>query len=1128
MTLLLRTVLRTAVACVCLLAVRSAGAEDVNLLADSSFEMTKDKDQFGLVFAKWGGWKYEGDCEFRVGQLAHSGRTSCLLVGRSGPKIRVRQEVTVEPGRYRVTAWLRGLDIAPGTFNAQTEFMFDDKYIQLGKGGSFGWTPLTFVADVPAAKPVVVSFGLMGTGYFWIDDVTLTKVGNDVALTEKPVLGPEAEPLAPPGELTADAVRCPECGYRNQAAWKHCYACGTAIAARSTVASGPVVKPLMAFAERNPFEGTTVVDSPSLGGRALRIDGPYAVYLGPQDWTGYDFLKLDLFLDSKQPQQLGVEIQDVSTRDYWTRVNYTTIIPPGTSTLVVPVKQLYVGEKARPGRMLDLTGICKFAVIRGDNSAPLQMNNLRLERDESPAQARFDGLFAFDLGTPTSPVLEGFEQITPATIYNKGRGYGLKDARIFRAFDALQPDPLYQDFLCIESGGLAVDVPNGRYRVVVNIDSPSGFWGEYQVYSQRAILAQGKPVVSESMDFAAFQKKYFRFWNVEDSPSDNTFDKYQKPYFHEKSFDVDVANGQLQIDFQGENFACCVSSIIVFPAAKASEGERFLKYVEAKRRFYFDNYFKRTLPVASGPPLAPTAADQDRGYVVFQRSLMQDVLFSDRPQPSEISDTIRGSAFAGEAEPLPFAIAPLDGVSFNKEAGVTLAAGDLTGPQGTIPAAAISLGFVSNRLTRISSEGTVYTITPRLVMPGGDVSADGTRRFWPTVNTPADARPGLYRGEFTVTFRGRATRLPVEFRVRAGSLDPIDIPVGPFGHTMGTPWPDSDPSARSFNRKLRTASLRKMREYGFTACSGLPTIVYRGFQNGQPNLDFTQADDQMREARELGFLALVTYGGGLQGIDAYHIDRNQMTAAGLTNYSDFIKRIYSAIQAHADQKGWLPCYYNLCDEPIGDELTAAAENAEAYRAAFPKGPPWFTGASSFRGKNAADPHFRLGRALGVVSWNDHDEDSVALLHKAGSDWAFYNGGNRWTMGDYMFKAAKQFGMKFRVSWHWNAAAGDPYYALDCREDDYAWCSATPDGQLLPSVEFERLRAGLNDYRRLLTLSRLATAQPTTAAGQQARNLIDARMASFHLGQRDHDALFPVNEWDDFRNKVDDLIEALRK
>ena len=66
------------------------------------FEQTIAPNQFGHVFKHWGGWKYEGECEFRVGQVAHSGKTSCLLFGASLPKIRITQTVkTWPPGRYK-------------------------------------------------------------------------------------------------------------------------------------------------------------------------------------------------------------------------------------------------------------------------------------------------------------------------------------------------------------------------------------------------------------------------------------------------------------------------------------------------------------------------------------------------------------------------------------------------------------------------------------------------------------------------------------------------------------------------------------------------------------------------------------------------------------------------------------------------------------------------------------------------------------------------------------------------------------------------------------------------------------------------------------------------------------------
>ena len=404
-----------------------------------------------------------------------------------------------------------------------------------------------------------------------------------------------------------------------------------------------------------------------------------------------------------------------------------------------------------------------------------------------------------------------------------------------------------------------------------------------------------------------------------------------------------------------------------------------------------------------------------------------------------------------------------------------------------------------------------------------------TRRFWLTVQTPPTAQPGNYKGTISIhTSEGRSWQVPLEFEVRAGTLDPVDIPVGPFGHAIGIPWFQDDPGAAKYNKQMVELSLRRMRAYGFTACTGLPSITYPGIRQGQPVLDFTTADRQMKLARDLGFLAVTTYGGGVSGMDAYDQDLGAMTSAGFQDYAAFVKAIYSAVQQHANRNGWIPVYYNLADEPLGEDTIRSAENAEAYRRAFPKGPPFFTGASSFTGSDRNNPHFRLSKALHVVSWNDHDEPGVALLHAAGSDWAFYNGGNRWTFGTYMFKAAREYGMKFRTSWHWNVVAGDPYYALDCREDDFAWCNASPDGRLIPSVEFERLREGLDDYRRLITLDRLAKEHPDTPAARAARELIETRMKAFHLGQRDHDALFPLSDWSEFRRKVDAAIEAFHK
>ncbi len=434
---------------------------------------------------------------------------------------------------------------------------------------------------------------------------------------------------------------------------------------------------------------------------------------------------------------------------------------------------------------------------------------------------------------------------------------------------------------------------------------------------------------------------------------------------------------------------------------------------------------------------------------------------------------------------------------------------------------------MSYRLTRVSGDGAVYTISPRLVLPRNTVDAPRgvTRRFWLTVNVPLDAKPGLYRGHITLnSARTPASEVPVEFQVYPGTLDPADIPIGPFNHTIDTAWDGSDPLAQTWNRTMEERSLRKLHDCGFTTFTGLPLVRYLGFKEGKPQFDFVEADRQMELARRCGFTMPVVSYIGMPGIDLYFKDETAMKAAGFNDYSQFVKAIFTAIQSHADASNWLPVYWNIGDEPVGDDVNRSAANAEAYRAAFASGPPWFTAPTSFSSGDAKDPHYRLTKALHASALNDHNEASVRMIQQAGSNWGNYNDGNRWTYGCYLYKAAKQFDCKFRISWHWNATAGDPYYALDCREDDYAWCNANADGELIPSVEFEReFRGGLNDYRYLITLARLAREKHDAAA----QELIDSRMASFKLGQRVHDEFFPVSDYREFRQKVAEAIARMR-
>ena len=235
-------------------------------------------------------------------------------------------------------------------------------------------------------------------------------------------------------------------------------------------------------------------------------------------------------------------------------------------------------------------------------------------------------------------------------------------------------------------------------------------------------------------------------------PSDNTFDKYDPAHFSEKVFDVTVSNGQLDLQFNGQNGACGVSTVILFPLEKAAEGARFLSWVKKKRRCYFDNSSKRALHRASGDPLRPTVEDTARGYVVFPRNSMQDLYYNDTPSREELGQSL--AAEASPEEPVTLAVVPLKDLG---KGTVTVSA--LAGPQCVISASAVDVGYVSYRITRSTGDGTVYSITPRLVLPKNSVALPQgiTRQYWLNVRTPDAAKPGVYAGQVTFCAAARLT-----------------------------------------------------------------------------------------------------------------------------------------------------------------------------------------------------------------------------------------------------------------------------------------------------------------------------------------------------------------------------------
>ena len=228
----------------------------------------------------------------------------------------------------------------------------------------------------------------------------------------------------------------------------------------------------------------------------------------PQNWVGYDYLKADVYTDAKDPLELTVEVRDRETRDYWTRVNYTTVVPPGASTLIIPTA-LYVGEKSRPGRPLLKEAVTRLVFSIGDKPA-----GAALPRQPPPGARHGDGDRSYSTGCgpstsapPAAPSWRVSRRSTPARPTPRPAATAGRTPISGGPSTPSSPTRSTTTFICVESGGLAIDVPNGKYHVFVNMDSPSGYWGEFQRYRKRALILNGERH-EDTMDLESFKKRY--------------------------------------------------------------------------------------------------------------------------------------------------------------------------------------------------------------------------------------------------------------------------------------------------------------------------------------------------------------------------------------------------------------------------------------------------------------------------------------------------------------------------------------------------------------------------------------------------------------------------------------------
>jgi hypothetical protein len=893
------------------------------------------------------------------------------------------------------------------------------------------------------------------------------------------------------------------------------------------------------FAQKS---GSIVAEHATHGQKCLKIASTEHMfwYRVPKDWSAYDTMEIDVFVEGDEPVGGHVLIGDEAWKakengTYWNRHNGTFNLKPGANTVTISVNGLFRGEAG--SRNADIkTNIDPKTIVRFDigfekKGAPtsLFLDNMRFVKESRP-----DGILAFDFGPASQAVFPGFTAITWNTVHGKdGVKAGLKHPKWGpnAARDDTFPTRLYQDAVNMGGDVFVADVPPGKYHVWVVFDD-LGYWGGEQAhFSKRSIESDGKIVWSEDRGPDGFSDYLYRFEKIEPKPGDSMWDLYVKQLVEPKRFEVNVAGGPLELKFNEDgNFGNRVAALIIYPDTQKADAEKWVAEIEDRNRSEFV-----TRALFMGPRKLQSTVDP-RDVIVPE--VPEDFRFCFPSLDQEISyyddwfekpkNELKRTGVLGQRISFTFAVHTAK-IAINAKTNASLSITELKGPQGAIPKSNIDLRYVHNAVHRGYND-IAYSIRPEslrrvegsaLKLPGGSA-----RQFWITVNIPIDTKPGIYSCELSLSTEKLNLKLPLFLEVLDFTLDEPDFLMGFYGtHVPG-----------EIPKEKRAAALRDLlrvqKEYGMTAISGGPSIRLSGFDAaGKPQLDFAACDEYMKAAREAGFTkAIIAYGGpgmveGLQ--DGYVVGEN---ARGWEKklgkpFGEILKTVWTAVKEHADKENWLPILYEMCDEPrVIEDARKLVEMMKLYR----ENAPWVKIGGSYSVKWNEDPlEKEIQNIFKTLVWsalNEHNQTDLDKAKEFGRELHMYNQGHsRFSFGAYQW-AQFHKGVKSRMEWHLLALHGYQFFDLDGREPDSAMINWGRN-EVIPTIHLARCREGADDFRAAVTLWNLAQKDKESAAAKSAIAWLEDVSQKIKIGVRERPKDFMDDET--FRNTCFEHIQKLK-
>jgi len=495
-------------------------------------------------------------------------------------------------------------------------------------------------------------------------------------------------------------------------------------------------------------------------------------------------------------------------------------------------------------------------------------------------------------------------------------------------------------------------------------------------------------------------------------------------------------------------------------------------------------------PDATDGLLPPASSEeQQRGYALVARDPMsavgQDASAADAVRANEL----KGFAAVGEYEPFTFGIHALKELNEIKIAITELRSGENL----AIPADHVDVRFVRSVRVPVAGATRTYRLQPFLLEKRETVSLSRGKsaQVWLTVKVPATAKAGDYTGTISIQSDGRETaRLPFTLTVL-----PFSLPAPPVEMIMYASAPPA--SDEMFMKELVDA-----REHGITGFEPSLAVEVKSRDRifGEDDVAAVRADCKCRMdavKKVYGgwrFPATVEVGHQI----AFYWDQR-------TNWFSFwphsrqidddLVKSMRLVNDLARAEGWPPLRVYALDEAGAHNLLDEA--VYYYRLVKERMPQLATlttiGGGMAMGFDEIGP---LSPLTDFFTTNRFTPEIAKALVARGKPYGIYNGcgqtpaGARFFFGFYGWKTgARQIGQ-------WAYHFGDSVFQGNgLRRDDDGYVYLAPTGPL-PSVMWEGVREGIDDYRYLCRLWQLigAAKASSNAAAQSAAKSAERAMS----------------------------------